>query len=552
MASVHHSDFLVLGSGLAGLSYALRAAEKGRVIILTKREASESNTIYAQGGIAGVLSPKDSIQSHVEDTLNAGAGLCRRDVVEGVVAESAAAIQDMIRLGVRFTHREDRPEQLDLTREGGHSQRRIAHAGDITGREIERALLQAARGHPNITLLENMAAIDLIVSFKLGIEGPIECFGCYALEKAGGRVHTFLAGATLLATGGAGKVYLYTTNPDIATGDGIAMAYRAGASVSNLEFMQFHPTCLFHPHAKSFLISEALRGEGGVLRRKDGEAFMARVHPMKDLAPRDIVARAIDAELKRTGDDCVFLDMTHLEASFLRERFPNIHETCLRFGVDMTRQPIPVVPAAHYLCGGVRTSESGATDVRRLFAAGEVACTGLHGANRLASNSLLEAAVFGRRAAEKSISLLDTPVMFPPIPGWDPGSAVMPDEMVVVTQNWEEVRRLMWNYVGIVRSDRRLTRAKRRIELLREEIKQYYWDFLVTADLIELRNIATVAELIIESALMRRESRGLHYSIDCPDHDSRSRPRDTVLRKEVEVRHPPPDIQRLMGERRGE
>jgi L-aspartate oxidase len=429
----------------------------------------------------------------------------------------------MDRWGVHF---DTRGEALDLAREGGHSARRVAHAKDMTGREIERALLAAARANANITLLADHMGVDLLQLAKYG--GPDACFGAYVLDEKSGDVQTIVARATILATGGAGKVYLYTTNPDVATADGIAMAYRAGAQIANMEFIQFHPTCLYHPAAKTFLISEALRGEGGVLQLRSGETFMERYHPMKSLAPRDVVARAIDAELKRTGDDYAVLDMTHLDPKFLVGRFPAIHAECMRFGIDMRAQPIPIVPAAHYSCGGVVADDHGRTNVRNLYAVGEVAMTGLHGACRLASNSLLEGCVFGRRAAEdvRGATSLRPSQVAP----WYPGAATPSEEAVVITQNWDEVRRLMWNYVGIVRTDKRLERALRRIELIRAEIREYYWNFKVTGDLLELRNLALVAHLIIESARLRKESRGLHYNADYPRKDE-GYAKDTVLRR---------------------
>jgi len=524
------SDFLVIGGGVAGLSFALKAANHGKVAILTKRARQEGSTQYAQGGIASVLSSSDSFERHIQDTLTAGAGLCRREAVEVAVREGPERIRELVALGAEFSRRPS--GELDLTREGGHSERRIVHATDITGREVERALLAACDEKSNITFFANTAAIDLIQDRRDGRRQG-RCLGVYALLPTG-QIETFLARTVILATGGAGKVYLYTTNPDVATGDGVAMAYRVGAEIANLEFYQFHPTCLFHPEAKSFLISEALRGEGGQLRLRNGDAFMQRYHPLGALAPRDVVAKAIDSELKRTGDECVFLDMTHLGRTFLMDRFPNIYATCKAFGIDMAVQPIPVVPAAHYQCGGVVTDLRGRTNIPGLYAIGEVAHTGLHGANRLASNSLLEGLVFGHRAVsaamEDSEGVKGT---VDQVPAWDPGSAVDSDESVVVTHNWDEIRRLMWNYVGIVRTDKRLMRARRRLDLLREEIRDYYWRFKVTRDVIELRNIAEVAHLIVECATRRKESRGLHFSLDYPERDDHNWKHDTVVSRQI-------------------
>ncbi|MCX7915790.1 MAG: L-aspartate oxidase [Verrucomicrobiae bacterium] len=522
-------DFLVLGSGIAGLTFALEVAPVGRVAVITKKHRAESNTNYAQGGIAVALSGDDSLELHVRDTLQAGAGLCREPVVRTILGEGPELVRRLVDWGVRFS-RDPKGTGYDLGREGGHSARRVLHAGDITGREIERALLEAAARQPNITILENRIAIDLITSRKLGRPGPNQCLGCYVLNEQTGEVDVFAAPVTLLATGGSGKVYLYTSNPDIATGDGVAMAYRAGARIVNMEFVQFHPTCLYEPRAKTFLISEAVRGEGGILRRMDGLAFMQKYHPQADLAPRDIVARAIDAEMKRTGTDYVLLDITHRDPEFVRQRFPNIYQRCLEYGFDMTRQPLPVVPAAHYQCGGVETDVNGQTDLLGLLAAGEVAHTGLHGANRLASNSLLEAVVVARRAAARARELwreLKTTIR---VPAWESGDAADADELVVISHNWDEIRRLMWDYVGIVRTDKRLLRARTRIQNLQREINQFYWDYKVTPDLIELRNLALVAELIIESALRRKESRGLHYTLDYPSQLPLAR--DTVLCRE--------------------
>jgi len=497
------------------LSFALEAARHSRVTMVTKRSRTDSATNWAQGGIAAVLDPTDSFESHVDDTIGTGGGLSRRQIVEMVVRDGPSRIQELMDLGAQFS-RSDEGRSLDLTREGGHSNRRVVHAGDITGEEIQRVLLHAAAASPNIEIIEDQMALDLVEASKFG--GPRRVVGAYVLDETTGHVKTYLARATLVATGGAGKVYLYTSNPDVATGDGVAMAYRAGAEIGNMEFFQFHPTCLFHPEAKSFLISEALRGEGGILRLRSGEAFMQSHHPMKDLAPRDVIARAIDYEMKRRGDDCVYLDMTHEPASFIFERFPNIHARCLQFGIDMTTEPIPVVPAAHYMCGGIVVDDNGCSTLPGLWAAGEVTCTGLHGANRLASNSLLEGLVYGHRTAIAARDALKaTPdLVFTNVPDWNVGEAVPSDEAVVVSQNWDEIRRFMWNYVGIVRSDRRLRRAARRIAMLQAEIHEYYWAHLVNRDMLELRNIADVAELIIRCAGARKESRGLHYNLDYP------------------------------------
>ena len=521
-AQTHSFDFIVLGSGVAGLTYALEVAHRGKVAIITKKNRADSNTNWAQGGIAAVTSCEDSFELHVQDTLEAGAGLCRESVVRTIVQEGPERIAELMRLGAQFSER-DIPggggrRELDLTKEGGHSKRRILHAADATGREIERALLAAVAANPAITVFENHLVIDLITTAKLGLAGPNRCIGVYVLNNPEGRVDVFQSPAVLLATGGCGKVYLYTTNPDIATGDGVAMAYRAGVSILNMEFIQFHPTCLFHPRAKSFLISEAVRGEGGILRTPGGERFMQRYDARLELAPRDIVARAIDSEMKRTGADCVYLDITHRSHEFILSHFPTIHARCLEFGIDMTKDWIPVVPAAHYQCGGVATDLDGQTSLDGLFAVGEVACTGLHGANRLASNSLLEALVCSHRAAQRVLTLPGTsgPVAIPP---WQTGQATDPDEMVVVSHNWDEIRRLMWDYVGIVRTTKRLRRAQKRLANLQEEIREYYWNFIVTADLLELRNLATVAEIIVASALQRTESRGLHCNRDFPESD---------------------------------
>ena len=526
-------DFVVIGSGIAGLSLALKVAAHGTVAVVTKRNRAETNTSYAQGGVACVTSIEDSFDLHVADTLEAGAGLCDEDVVRAIVTDGPPRIRELIELGVQFDERADQDgnRELDLGREGGHSKRRILHARDVTGREIERALLSHMENNPKIDLLEDHMAIDLITTAKLGYTIEDRCLGVYVLEEATGNVLTLRSNRVVLATGGCGKVYLYTTNPSIATGDGVAMAWRAGAAIANMEFIQFHPTCLFHPQAKSFLISEAVRGEGAILIDSKGREFMHKYHKLKQLAPRDIVARAIDAEMKRTGEKCVYLDISHKPAEFVKERFPNIYDTCLKYGIDITSQPIPVVPAAHYQCGGVRTDENGATTLRGLYAIGEVACTGLHGANRLASNSLLEAVVLAHRAAEHLVQESDSQAFGFDLPEWRSGDAHDVDEMVVIYHNWDEIRRLMWDYVGIVRTDKRLQRASTRLRNLQREIQEFYWDFKLNTDLLELRNLATVASLIVDSALLRKESRGLHYTLDHLEMDNRRFRRDTVLTK---------------------
>ncbi|MFK7930958.1 MAG: L-aspartate oxidase [Myxococcota bacterium] len=532
------APYLVIGSGIAGMWFALRAAEHDDVVLLTKDEPQESNSRYAQGGIAAVWNDGDSLENHIRDTMVAGAGLCRRDAVEITVREGPQRVRELIELGTQFTRSEHDADEYDLHQEGGHSHRRILHADDVTGAEVVRALHKAIAEHPRITLVPYRMVVDLLTKRWLARRtGEIppeasddEVVGAYVLNLESGDVEVWSADVVVLATGGAGKVYNYTTNPDVATGDGIAMAYRAGARIANMEFVQFHPTSLYHPKEKSFLISEALRGDGGLLILPDGRRFMPQYDSREELAPRDIVARAIDAEIKRRGLDCVELDMRHLPKEELERKFPNIDARLKELGIDMSTTPIPVVPAAHYICGGVQTNLLGETSVRNLYAIGETACTGLHGANRLASNSLLEALVFAHRAAADSTGRIGQSPRAK-LPPWDAGVSVGSDEMVVIRQVWEEIRRFMWNYVGIVRTHRRLKRARRRIALVREEIEAYYWDFKVTGDLIELRNLAEVADLVVQCALKRRESRGLHYTLDFPDSDDRFIKDTTVERQ---------------------
>ncbi len=507
------TDVLIIGSGLAALTTALHLADTMQVTVVTKKALQDSASAWAQGGIAAVLADDDNMEAHVADTLIAGAGLCREEAVRFVVQNSREAVEWLVGLGVPFTPDESNSTGFHLTREGGHSARRILHAADATGRAVQRTLCEQLRSHTNIRLLEDHIAIDLITGAKLGLESG-RCFGCYILDKRNDRVEAFVASHTVLATGGAGKVYLYTTNPDVATGDGVAMAWRAGCSVANMEFVQFHPTCLYHPHAKSFLISEAVRGEGGILKLPDGTRFMPRYDARGELAPRDIVARAIDSEIKKRGLDCVYLDISHKSAHFITEHFPNIYQRCLSFGIDITREAIPVVPAAHYTCGGVVIDMDGRTELDCLYAVGEVSHSGLHGANRLASNSLLECLVFGRAAAQaiRASGVLE----LPEVPEWDDSRVSDSEEEVLLSHNWDELRRLMWDYVGIERTNRRLERAARRITLLAEEIDEYYGSFRVSNDLIELRNLVTTAQLIVRCAQLRPESRGLHTSLDYP------------------------------------
>lgn len=525
-------DFIVIGSGIAGLTFALKAASKGSVALVTKRRLADSNTAWAQGGVACVTSDEDSFDLHIRDTITAGAGLCHEDAVRAVVTEGPARIAELVDFGMHFDRREtmNGEDELDLGKEGGHSKRRVLHFQDSTGSEIERTLLDQIASHPRIEVMENHMAVDFITTGKLGYAMENSCVGVYVLNEATGVVETLRSDVNVLATGGCGKIYLYTTNPDVATGDGVAMAWRAGATIANMEFIQFHPTCLFHPEVKSFLISEVIRGEGGVLLNSRGTRFMEHHNPQRELAPRDIVARAIDAEMKRSGSKCVFLDITHKPADFIRSRFPTIYETCLRHGIDITSQPIPVVPAAHYQCGGVRTDLRGETSLRGLFAIGEVACTGLHGANRLASNSLLEGLVLGHAAFEKATRNRPPRVPFD-LPEWIPGRVQDLDEMVVISHNWEEIRRLMWDYVGIVRTDKRLQRAATRLRNLHAEVQEFYWNFRISTDLLELRNLVTVASLVVDCALSRKESRGLHFTLDYPEKDDAKFLRDTTMRR---------------------
>ena len=523
-------DVLVIGSGASGLSLALRLADQARIAVISKTALTECNTLYAQGGISAVLDAKDSIESHIQDTLAAGAGLCDSEIVRLVVSQGKECIDWLLERGVPFTETasENGGSHLHLTREGGHTHRRVVHAADATGRAVETSLEQHARAHPNIEIFEHHNAIDLITAQKLGSREQ-RVLGAYILDVQAQQVKTFRARYVVLASGGASKVYLYTSNPDIATGDGIAMAWRAGARIANMEFIQFHPTCLYHPHARSFLISEAVRGEGGHLLLPDGSSFMQRFDSRGELAPRDIVARAIDHEMKRLGADCVYLDISHKPAEFIKSHFPTIYARCLEFNIDITRQPIPVVPAAHYTCGGILTDRDARTDIPGLYAIGEAACTGLHGANRMASNSLLECLVFAKQAAEDILQGLQSRPAPPELPEWDESQVTDSDEEVVVSHNWDEIRRFMWDYVGIVRTDKRLQRALRRVALLQQEIADYYGHFRVTSDLLELRNLAIVAELIIRSALLRKESRGLHFTLDYPVPDDSQPPHNTVL-----------------------
>ena len=510
-------DVLIVGSGLAGLTVALKVASEKKVCLVSKRKINDNASSWAQGGIAAVLTDDDSIEAHIQDTLIAGAGLCDQEVTRQVASHARETVEWLIAQGVPFTREED-DSGYHLTREGGHSHRRIIHAADATGNAVQKTLAEQVLSHPNITVLEDHIAVDLITSRKAGIGAPqdnAECLGAYVLDNTTGKVMTIGAHHTILATGGTGKVYLYTTNPDVSTGDGVAMAWRAGCRVANMEFIQFHPTCLFHPKAKSFLITEAVRGEGGILKLPNGTKFMPKHDKRGELAPRDVVARAIDFEMKKRGLDCVFLDISHQPADFVISHFPTIYRRCMELGIDITKEPIPVVPAAHYSCGGVMTDHTGRTDLAHLYAIGETACTGLHGANRLASNSLLECMVFGQAAANDILAQPPKPSVS--LPYWDESRVTDADEEVIITHNWNELRRFMWNYVGIVRTSKRLTRAMHRIHLLRDEVHEFYSNFRVSNNLIELRNLLQVAELIVRSAMERHESRGLHYSKDYPE-----------------------------------
>ncbi|MAO64949.1 MAG: L-aspartate oxidase [Balneola sp.] len=518
MLKKHSYDFLVIGSGIAGLTFALKAAEHGSVAIVTKKEMMEANTAYAQGGIAGVFTKHDSFQKHIDDTLEAGAGLCDRDAVDLVVKEGPRLIQELIDYGVQFTKKNG---ELDLGREGGHSENRIIHAADATGYEIISVMVEKVRNHPNIEIFEHHFAMEFLTEHHLGMDvssvDDIQCFGAYVLNESANQVFRMLAKVTVLSAGGAGMVYQHTTNPSVATGDGIAMAYRAKAKIENMEFVQFHPTSLAIPEAGSFLISEAVRGFGGILRNSAGEAFMKDYDERKELAPRDIVARAIDDQLKKRGEDHVYLDVTHLDAGEIKEEFPTIYETCLKYGIDITKDQIPVVPATHYTCGGVKTDLHGRTSIKNLYACGEVASTGLHGANRLASNSLLESLVFADQAYLHSVEKLEELNYREDIPEWDESGTVNTEEWVLVSHNLQELRQVMWNYVGIVRSNLRLERAMRRVELLNEEVEDFYHRTKVNVPLCELRNLICVGYLIVRSALQRKESRGLHYTTDYPE-----------------------------------
>ncbi|MHA2430092.1 MAG: L-aspartate oxidase [Promethearchaeota archaeon] len=517
------TDILIIGGGISGLSLTIKLAKllpDQEILLITKENLKESNTYYAQGGIACVWNGNDNFENHVQDTLIAGDGLCNEVVVRKIIMQAPERIKELIDLGVEFNRGEN--GEYDLGKEGGHSERRIFHVNDLTGQNIENKLIEEVKKHHNIQIKEYWCAINLF-------SANFRCDGAYVLDQENGEIHNVAAKVTVLATGGAGKIYLYTTNPDVASGDGIAMAYRAGAIIANMEFYQFHPTCLYHPYAKSILITEAMRGEGAILKDISGQEFMQEYHPAKELAPRDIVSRAIDAELKKSGDDYVYLDIASYRSSdFIRSHFPGVYEACQNFNIDITQEPIPVVPAAHYCCGGVLTKIDGSTKVKNLYVIGESTCTGLHGANRLASNSLLEGIVCAHECANTLANKLGD-LKIKEFKEWEPGNAVPSTEAVIISQNWDEIRRFMWNYVGIVRTDLRLQRAKKRINLLLDEINQYYWDFKIEKNLVELRNLATVAKLIIVSAISRKESRGIHYNLDYPEKSTMSR--STTLRR---------------------
>ncbi len=513
--TTHHFDVIIVGSGGAGLSLALSLPKTMNIAVLAKSELTEASTFYAQGGVAAVLDQTDSLEQHISDTMIAGSYLCEQDAVKQTVEGGKPSVDFLLKQGVQFTL--DEQQQLHLTREGGHSQRRIIHAADATGRAISTTLVERARAQSNLQIFENYIAIDIITTQKLGQSGDNRAIGLYALDEKTQQVHTFLAPFTALACGGAMKAYLYTSNPDIATGDGIAMAYRAGCRVANMEFNQFHPTCLYHPQARSFLITEAMRGEGAYLRLPDGERFMLRFDERAELAPRDVVARTIDHEIKRLGIRHVWLDITHKPAEFIIEHFPTLYARLMELGIDITKEMIPVVPAAHYTCGGVVVDEHSQTDIAGLYAIGETSYTGLHGANRMASNSLLECFVYGMAAAQDIESKFTQQYDLPTVPAWDDSQVIDPDEDVVILQNWDELRQTMWNYVGIVRSTKRLQRALHRIEMLKKEIAEYYQDYQVSKNLIELRNLVLVSEMIVRCALARKESRGLHYTLDYPE-----------------------------------
>ena len=533
MATTYKHDVLIIGGGSAGLSLALRLADKCTVAIITKGPSKESSSYYAQGGISAVLREQDSFESHIADTLKVGGGLCHEDTVRFTVEHGPENIKWMQELGVPFSSDifNSGKRELHLTREGGHSHRRVVHAADATGKAMTDTLNNHARSHDNITFYQHHIAVDLVTTEKQGHAAEENsCIGAYVLNKKNNHVESFQSRFVVLATGGASKVYLYTSNPDTSTGDGIAMAWRAGCSVGNMEFNQFHPTCLYHPEAKSFLISEAVRGEGGKLILPNGKRFMHKFDEREELAPRDIVARAIDHEMKRLGVPCVYLDISHRSSAFIASHFPTIHQRCLEYGIDITREPIPVVPAAHYTCGSVNVDLHGRTEINNLYAIGETSHTGLHGANRLASNSLLECMVFAQSAAEDISSRLGTPYKAKKISNWDESRVTDSDEDVVISHNWDELRRFMWDYVGIVRTNKRLERAMHRASLLQQEIDEYYSNFRISNDLIELRNLTLVAELIIRSAMQRKESRGLHFSLDYPAADESSAAHDTILR----------------------